>query len=153
MLDSLQSRKSAGRGAPVAAVPAGLEPEMHFEVGKTAKSPLSMEQPVPADLDWTIKKQVELRGEIDAWRERQFERLVQWADADLNLNDRLNEMRSATSIACSSHVHLNRLSLIIQAIKWPDKNLVADVIEGFKPLGPGTHRDLQGEVFVAPIPN
>ena len=52
LLDSLQSRKSAGRGAPVAAVPSGLEPDMHFQIGMTAKSPLSMEQAVPSDLDW-----------------------------------------------------------------------------------------------------
>ena len=56
LLDSMQSRKSAGRAASVAAVPAGLEPEVHYEVGLKARSPLSMETYVPVDLDWADGK-------------------------------------------------------------------------------------------------
>ena len=108
---------------------------MHFEIGVTAKSQLSMEQNVPLDLEWAVKKNVNLKGCIDAWRASQFSLLENGPKKDIGLESRLEAKRSCTSVSCSSHVYMHRLSLIIQAIQWPDTELVADVIEGFKPLG------------------
>ena len=75
LLDSMQTRKSAGRAAPVCAVPAGLEPQAHYFAGLQAKSPLSVAPQVPSDLEWAIQKNVTLRAEIDSWRASQFQLL------------------------------------------------------------------------------
>ena len=136
LLDSMQSRKSAGRASPVAAVPAGLEPEEHYEAGLRANSPLSAEPEVPADLRWAIQMNCTMKSGIDSWRCTQFRLLEELCSSQSGqLANKLNGMRTPPSIACSSHVHLDRLSFIIQAIRWPDRSLVEDVTTGFRPLG------------------
>ena len=82
LLDSIQTRKSAGRATPVAAVPAGLEPHEHFYAGLAATSPLAEEPTIPEDLEWAVKKTVEMGADIDSWREEQFKTLEQAIKSD-----------------------------------------------------------------------
>lgn len=75
LVECLQSRKSAGWSAPQKVVPSGLAPPDHFEYGLHAKSPFDHNRAIPFDLEFAVNKICELRGDIEQWREEQFERM------------------------------------------------------------------------------
>ena len=104
LLDSMQTRKSAGRASPVAAVPAGLEPEAHYEAGLRASSPLATEPEVPADLRWAIPKNCTIKASIDSWRHSQFRLLEELCSTHASASDKgwrksLDDMRTPSVIS------------------------------------------------------
>ena len=58
LAESLQSRKMAGRNAPVVSVMAGLSELEHFRQGLVAASPLDVSPGVPIDLEFAVKTSI-----------------------------------------------------------------------------------------------
>ena len=134
--EGLQARKSAGRNAPLKAVPAGLEPRVHFRVGMAAASPLDQEAELPADLTFCVNKLDELRGEIDQWRQSQFDLFAGQLAKLEGLQAELVASRSFCANACTAHVNPAANLLAVMTIAWPDLACSDLICQGARPLGP-----------------
>ena len=63
-------------GGPIAALPKGLPPDVHFHAGSEVESPLDVTAAVPDDMDFALRKVFELGAKADAWREAQLKSMV-----------------------------------------------------------------------------
>ena len=68
-MEGEQPRRTAGKKAPVMAVPTGLSPEEHYAAALAATSPLAKEADVSDDLEFAIRTVCEQGSNIDNWRE------------------------------------------------------------------------------------
>ena len=59
LIEQAQSRKTAGKSAPVRSVPLGLSSQDHFAAAIAVTSPLDKEPPLADDLDFAIRTIVE----------------------------------------------------------------------------------------------
>ena len=131
----LQSKKVAGSSAPIMAVPTGLPPEVHFEQGLIASSPLDEPPPVPLDLLFAVRQLFRPLAEVEAWREHQFQSLVAAIQEIAPLARELNDTRSVTSRRCCSHVDPALSLLVAFSMAWPDLAIAELITKGATPMG------------------
>ena len=136
LAEGLQNKRVAGRSTPVKAVPNGLDPADHFELGIVSESPLDASPKVPEDLAFAIAKVCELGTDIDEWRSRRFAEMSALINKLGELKESLEASRTHTSLKCSSHVCPVSMMLLGHSIAWPDSSLVDLVTQGVCPLGP-----------------
>ena len=116
----VQHRSQTSAAGHSSLLPLGLDPVSRFQCGEVVESPLSLEPPVPDDLDFALRKCLALGKKARAWRRAQFSRLRSICESAEGMADSLNCARSSTSHKVSEHVHLDRLELSRYSICWPD---------------------------------
>ena len=120
---------------PVASLPKGLPPTVHFKAGSLADSPVDKESEVPDDLDFAIRKTIALGSKADAWRRQQTNALISWLKHSHNLKDMWENLRSENSVEVAPKVEPHGLDLLGHSIKWPDVSVPAMMAVGARPLG------------------
>ena len=142
---------------PVACLPKGIPPEIHFEAGRCVDSPMSALPPVAEDMDFAIRKTVALGSRADAWRKRQLRVLRAWINNATELENFWSQFISENARMAAPGVRPHAIDLLAHSMRWPDKSLAAMAAAGASPIGrqetTGVFRpkqtlaDLQGEVF------
>ena len=109
LIEGEQSRRTAGKKAPVMAVPTGLSPEELYSAAIASPSPLSKETIVSDDLDFAIRKVCELGEGINKWREERFLELTRAAILCSASHAQLAANRSSTVLQASSSFNIGNL--------------------------------------------
>ena len=133
-MEKAQSRRSAGVNAPVASVPADLEPCDHFLAGLCAPSPLDGDPEVPRDIAFCVHTALTV-PDLDRWRAEQFATLESLCLQVSPLSAELETLREEPSRLCSSHVDPGRTLLLSHSVAWPDRLLTDLVLTGCRPMG------------------
>ena len=128
------SKNACGHG-PVASLPKGLPPQVHFKAGCLADSPIDTSPQVPDDLDFAIRKTVEIGSKADAWRRGRFNALKSWISQAHDLENMWQSLKSDNSIEVAPNVRPHALDLLAHSIKWPDISVPALMAVGAAPLG------------------
>ena len=143
LAEGVQSRKHTpwhlakgrqGHG-PVASLPKGLPPSIHFKAGCMVDSPLDNLNDIPDDLEFAIRKTVALGAKADAWRRQQTKALKAWLEHSQNLEAFWDNLRSQNSLEVAPNVKPHSLDLLGHSIKWPDISIAAMMAAGALPLG------------------
>ena len=150
LAEQLQSRRVAGRNAPIKAVPDGLEPLEHFAAGLHAKSPLDVQPRIAADLQFAVDRVCELGDKIDSWRQAQMDCFKAALSQLRGLRQSLEDKRSSASRICSPHVDPAAVMLGAFCIAWPDEKLASLVVDGVCPLGPQERFGIYRQKTTAP---
>ena len=139
LVESIQARKAAGRHTHLSAVPAGLDPITHFNVGCSAVSPLDAEPEIAHDLEFCLQKLKELGSGIHEWRLNQLKLLSNFLEKHKGWGLDLGLSRSVSAARCSSHINIAANIVGAAIIGWPDDKLQELLVEGAKPMGPQPH--------------
>ena len=75
LVEGLQSRRTAGAHIPIRAVPTGLSPADHFDIGLDAELPLEAE-PKYRDSDFAVRTLIREGVGIEAWRQQRMHKML-----------------------------------------------------------------------------
>ena len=87
-------------------LPRGLEPHIHALCAASLPSPFLDNAKVADDIDFALRKMVELGPGIADWRRQQLDRLFSLGEALRPFRAALDARRSRASVVATAHVHL-----------------------------------------------
>ena len=128
-------KKGITGSGPIASLPKGLPPAVHFKAGCKAESPLDEQNDIPDDMNFAIMKTIALGSKADAWRRQQVKALQAWISHSQNLEEMWEELRSENSLEVVPNVRPHAWDLLSHSVKWPDVSVAAMMATGARPLG------------------
>jgi hypothetical protein len=140
---------------PIASLPKGLPPDVHYRAGCAATSPLDIMPDVPDDLDYAIRKTLELGAKASQWRRKRLKELKDWIKNASPVASYWEALHSDNAKSAAPKVPPHAIDLIAHSILWPDLQLPRMTATGAKPVGPQDstevfrHKSTQAEMSVA----
>jgi len=102
------------------------------------------------DLDFAVRKSIELGSSAGEWRAAQFRKLNKLAESVKTERDRLNAGRSVSSKRVTAHVPLERLEASRFIIGWPDHRLIELAQKGATIVGALPHVGIYRSANIIP---
>ena len=111
-------------------LPRGIPPGPHAMCAANLPAPFKSEVRLADDLDYAIRKTVELGPNAHKWRQERFEELKYFMQMVRPRRAELDKNRGFASSRVSMHIKLERIDLARYAVGWPDVELATMLQKG-----------------------
>ena len=111
-------------------VPRGLTMDEHFMCAANTVSPMSIPTLLPDDLDFAIRTTASLGMKAAEWRRVELSKLREYQRKLKSFRKALDDERSSTSKHVAGNMDLALMSILLHAIRWPDRGLIEALQKG-----------------------
>ena len=100
-------------------VPAGLTPELHFQIAAACDNPLDSLTAVPDDLDFACRMPASI-PDLGSWQRQNWRRFLSLSRRASDLQSFFERRRPPTVRTSAPHVSPSRLECASRFVGWPD---------------------------------